>query len=142
LGNNVLALTFPGGNFQQAVTSITLVNNTAKTEDVTVPAGKRWVLQSIKVTNPDNVTRTIQGVLYKEAGKTNHIAQILKVTNLAASGRHQAPHDSPAQALDTFHDVRGRILAAGNTISIIWATGGASAGGTDADGLVIEYLEL
>jgi len=131
----------PLARLVQAVTSITLVNNTSKTEDVTVPAGKRWRLLGIKITNPDDVQRAISITKYKEAAKTNIIRTLVSYATLGAGGEANWPNSRTAliNTNELFHE---EILDAGNIISVTWVTGGASTGGTDADGLVVEYLEV
>jgi len=130
------------GRLKQVVTSITLVNNVAKTQDTTVPTGERWILLSIKVTNIDDVIRSTEIDKWKEAAKTSRIKKYCK-SNIAASGTMQWPKDSPISG-DEQHwpSAPAEILDPGNTISVVWSAGGASAGGTDADGLVIEYLRF
>lgn len=138
---NNFAWNFQGGKLNQSVISVTLVNNTAKTIDITVPAGKRWMFLGLKITNPDNVARNINVHLYKEAGKTNLIKRILVQTGVAASGERYYPNSVTA-TLTVMSFYVPTFLEGGNTIESVWAAGGASAGGTDADGLVIEYLEI
>lgn len=139
--SDVLALIFPAGELKQAVTSITLVNNTAKTQDVTVPAGVMWKVLNIKAINQDDVNRNITIVKYKEAAKTNFIKNLAYKANVAAGGgslqwpNTQSGNDFPS----AWHE---EIAVTGNTYAITWAAGGASTGSVDADGLVIEYLEL
>lgn len=133
---------FPGGRLEQAVTSIALVNNTVKTVDTTVPTSKRWKLLSVKATNPDNVARVFGCKIYKEAALTNKIRTILSKSMAAAEELYWPNGSSFGVDSDHFEGWCDIVLDAGNTINCVWATGGASAGGTDADGLVIEYLEM
>lgn len=136
------AWTFPGGKFHQEVTSITLVNNIEKVIDTVVPTGKIWLLTAIKVTNIDDVNRDTSAAIYLEVGKTNLLRSMFFSTALAANvGRHQWP-SGPGITDQTNHALAPVRLAAGNCINVVWAAGGASAGGTDADGLVLEYLEI
>ena len=140
---NPFAFTFPGGQLKQEVTSLTLVNNTAKTVDITVPADKRWKFNMLKVVNVDNVNRAVTFTLYKEVGKTN-IIQILWTKTVTAGAALVWPLAATPAADNTmpFPMTDGLIMNAGNTISIVFATGGASAGATDADGIVADYLEI
>lgn len=132
---------FPAGKLQQSVTSVTVANNTAKTIDTTVPSGKRWILLSIRVTNPDDVQRTINIYKFKEAAKTNEIARFISnATN--AGGRVHWPYNASPISSRVIPSSPAEIFDAGNTLSVVWAAGGVSGGGTDADGLVIEYLEV
>jgi len=132
-----MAWTFPAGQIQQVVTSITLVNNTAKTVDTAVPAGKVWLLRSVKVCNPDDVARNTTGHIYKEAGKTNVVQQFFGAAQAATTCYHYPGSSGVAGA-----GQEPIVLTGGNVISVVWGSGGASAGGTDADGLVIEYQEV
>ena len=138
------AWTFPAGKHEQEVTSVTLVDNTAKTNDITVPTGKRWLLQRIKVTNCDDVTRDITITLYKEAAKINVLCKLAFKADVAANAAEEMMW--PSFRVDTmnfwYEAARPLILSAGNTIEVVWATGGASTGATDADGQVVDYLEI
>ena len=136
------AWTFPGGKHKQEVTSLTLANNTAKTNDIVVPTGKIWILLGIKITNPDDVGRNIVIRLYKEAAKTNLLRTFQTATAMSASGEYQWPSGTISVISHCRPNIPCELLSAGNTLSIIWDTGGASAGGTDADGQVLDYLEI
>jgi len=128
------------GRKKSDVTSITLANNTAKTVDSTVPANKRWLLLGVKAMNPDDVGRDLYIDHYKEAAKTNLIRRLAAETP-AAGARTQWPSSVAGDVTKTpKHDLM--VMDAGETISILWAAGGASSGGTDADGLVVDYLEV
>ena len=133
----------PMERLKQEVTSVTLVNNTQKTVDVTVPQGERWLLLWWNVTNPDDVVRNMTVSLYKELAKTNVLAKLLYKANVAAASveRFGMPHYKPTVAAENLTDYP-ILLAAGNTISFVWSAGGASAGGTDADGLIYCYLKV
>ena len=134
--------TFSGGKPVQEVTSVPLVNNTALTIDKTVPAGKIWLLKSIKIVNPDDVGRSVTVVIYKEVAKTNTLDLIISGITITAAATRMLPSfiaTSWASSSGLFKD---KMMVAGNVLSITWAAGGASAGGTDADGLIVEYLEI
>jgi len=135
-----MAWVFQGGKKNIAVTSVTLVNNTALVTDVTVGTGKRWLLISVKITNPDSVTRNCYIIHYKESAKTNLVTRLADATNLASGATFHVPSfqstTSQTSAKMPF------IMDAGETLSILWEAGGASAGGVDADGLVVEYMEI
>lgn len=134
--------TFPGGKLKQEVTEIVLVNATALTEDILVPTGKIWILLSIRVVNMDDVTRAFTATKYKEAAKTNAIRRLMSVS-LATGTLGQWPGaESSATIGQGRPTAPGEILVAGNILSCVWASGGASAGSTDVDGLVIQYLEI
>jgi len=136
--SNVMAWAAPAGKLIQEVTSITLVNNTQKTVDTTVPANKIWILKNIIAFNPDDVARTVSFKKYKEAAKTN----LIKKYNGRAITTGSIIWPAPANDDVTKAVSEDEILVEGNTIEVDWLSGGASAGGTDADGLVIEYLEI
>lgn len=128
------------GKLVQPITSVTLVNNTEKIIDKTVPSHKRWLLLSVKMVNCDNVARTLSIQKWKEAAITNHI-KTLTTAATAAAARLQYPNSSN-NLWDYSPLPQLEILSAGNTLRFIWGAGGVSAGATDADGLVIEYLEV
>lgn len=134
-----LAWTFPGGAHEQKVTSVTLVNNTEKTVDTVVPAGKRWILLAVRAVNGDDVQRTVNIYIYKEAAKTNLLRQIFNgAVGAGAAGQWPGMLDS-VQYQYIWSLV---VLEAANAISVVWAAGGASTGAVDADGLIIDYLEV
>jgi len=126
----------------QSVTSVTLVNNVTKTIDVVVPDNKKWILLSFKVTNPDDVARTITAVLYKEAAKTNYIKRLMSEAAVGATAIRQWPKETNSSTVQRVPTLPAEIVTEENTLNVVWATGGASAGGTDADGLVVTYLEI
>ena len=134
---------FPGGEKVLVRTSITLVNNTALTIDVEVPAGEKWLLLFAKMANFDNVTRVCSISQFEEAAKTNLIKGVT-VRTLAAAGRMQFPgHPSAIADLSQTYQFLGwymLILDAGEVLQFAWGAGGASAGIVDADGLIIEYM--
>lgn len=131
----------PLARLVQLVTSITLVNNTGKTQDTTTPAGKRWLILSIKAFNIDDVARNIKIVKWLEAGKTNILQQIAFHADVAQNHQLSWPINQVdvEEYTESFYTL---IMDAGNTLTVTWPTGGASTGGVDADGLVIEYLEI
>lgn len=135
--------TFPGGKLHQEVTSITLVNATTLTEDVVVPAGKMWILLNIKMVNCDDVNRALYVEKYLEAAATNLIKRLISKAS-AAGDRVNWP--SVISATEYSMPTQGgnpwELCAAGNLLRCVYETGGASTGATDADGLVIEYLEI
>jgi len=134
------AETFPSGEVRADVYSLTLANNTAKTNNYTVPDDTLWVLQSVRMTNPDDVQRTINMRLYKTSAKTSEIGLLSSVA-AAAGAAIMYPNTGSGSA--TFLVPRENlVLFAGNTLEITWAAGGASSGGTDADGVVIFYRRL
>lgn len=135
-----LDFTTPGGRIRQIVQSVTLVNNTLLAMDTLVPPNKEWILQSIKVTNSDNVDRSIEVFVYLEAAGTNLIiplmaatvvaTQTLVIPNLVATNAY-------ANTL-----LPGYPIVGGNIIRVVFNAGGVSAGAVDADGLVIVVREI
>lgn len=131
----------PLARLVQLVTEVVLANNTAKNIDTTVPAGKRWRLLNIKVANPDDVARNINILKYLEAAKTHLISTYVHIEEIGVAASLNVPSKNHTDERER-ELITPDIYDAGNTINVIWAAGGASAGGTDADGLVIEYLEI
>lgn len=136
----VFAQTFPSGSIKTKVQSVTLVNNTAKTQDISVPTDTEWCIESIKMANGDNVDRNGTILLYQTSSKTNLIAYILFATITAGAQIMIPNNDDLGSAMA--NNKQQWILGAGETLSFIWAAGGASAGATDADAIVIKYREL
>ena len=132
------------GKLVQDVTSVTLVNNTAKTEDVTVPANKKWLLLWLKVENPDDVNRLVTVNIWNESGKTTRILARLLYATVSNGQRAHWPLNLSGTNDDTMfnHAWSPVVLDAGDTIEVIWGAGGASTGATDADALVICYIEV
>jgi hypothetical protein len=128
------------GTVENRVTSLTLVNNTAKEVLFTVPAGERWMLISAKYTNPDDVNRAVTLELHKEAAKTNYIKKYQSGT-VNAGAIQQYPSGALANTTQNQSAIPYELLGAGNTLRLYFAAGGASAGGTDADGIVITVLK-
>lgn len=134
------AWTFPGGKLKQEVTQVVLVNNVAKTVDTSVPAGKLWLLLSIKLNNSDDVTRDMHIKVFKEAAKTNLVHPLVSAAAVAAGADLVWPNNVSAGGV---HNISFPcILVAGNKIECYWEAGGASAGATDVDGLVMSYSEI
>ncbi len=132
----------PLARLVQAVTSVVLVNNTALTIDTTVPVGKRWLLLNIRATNPDNVDRVIDIWKYLEAAKTNAIKRYGRFTAVGTAEYVNIPNSDVDNLTDNRFLTTPEVLDVGNTIYVNWGAGGASAGATDVNGLVIEYLEI
>lgn len=137
-----LIATMQGGRLIQKVTSVTLVNNVTLNENVSVPAGKMWKLLSVKMMNPDDVARDFYIFKYLEVARTNLIKKLAQGVAIAANAAFYWPNARTNAATTDrqplWHD---EFLAEFNTLNFNWSAGGASAGGTDADGLVLEYLE-
>lgn len=136
---NVFARTFRGGQLTVEQQSLTLVNNTAKDLTFTCPDDTNIEVHLIKATNPDDVARVVTITLWSESAKTNKIAAII-AASLNAGQEIYAPNTTNAstQCPCCFP----LPMKAGHTININWAAGGASTGGTDADGFIILYRKL
>ena len=137
----VLQKTFIGGEVKTDITSITLVNNTAKEVLHTVPTGKIHLIKFFRIANPDDVQRTILAYIYNEAAKTNVVRQLYSET-MNANVVYQWPNVAATLTLQKRSFGAGVYLTAGQTIRFNWASGGASTGGTDTDGLVVCYIEV
>ena len=105
--------------------AVVLVNATAKTQNVAVPAGKRWFLQGGLATNGDDVNRTLTISI---TNGTNIIGYIQQATTLNAGATVVYPN--------TLADANHLIFPPGGfpmdptwQIRFVWATGGASTGG-------------
>lgn len=132
---------FLGGELIVDVDSITLVNATAKEHLITVPSGERWLILTMKCHNADDVTRQILIRIYKEAAKTNEIAWLVKMDATTGTAAHWPNQDIGDQQFLFMNNAWSPIvLEAGHTIQFYYASGGASAGSVDADGVVITYL--
>jgi hypothetical protein len=125
------------GTVVNLITSVTLVNNTEKIIDISVPTGERWQILSLRFLNPDDVQRACSFKVFKEAAKTNFVVWLLAPA-LTAGAAGQWPSNTSSTTTMT---IPPAILAEGNIIEAKWAAGGASAGGTDADGLVVNYIK-
>lgn len=135
-----LVWTFPGGQKVKAITSLTLVNNTAKNLDLLCGTGKIIIILHVRAINADNVNRGVLIRHYNEAAATNLISMVCSATIVTLEVLQWPNTDmDELQSTTLFYPL---ILVAGNILRISWAAGGASAGATDADGLVIEYLEI
>ena len=125
--------TYPAGLKFKTTVPVTLVNNTQKVEEVAPAAGKRWLLLNIKLTNSDDVAREIEIITLD----TVDVLSLLWTDAAVGAGavKNWPDIDYP------WHPV---ILdgTVGDKLRITWAAGGASAGGTDADGLVVQALEI
>lgn len=134
--------TFPGGKIESNITSIVLANNTSKTTKLTVPTGKIWLLYWISLTNPDDVVRDVIIMLYEETALTNVLTPLFAKAAMDASAavRYVWPNAHVSGYLS--NPGYPLILKADQTIAVTWAAGGASAGGTDADGLIAQIREI
>jgi hypothetical protein len=102
------------------VTTIALVNNTAKTQALAVPAKTIWRVMAIGIMNGDNVARNATVHVRNQAGIM--IVSLLENTAIPAGTSVSFPNAAfpwSALILDSLWD-----------IYVAFATGGASAGGT------------
>jgi len=134
-----ITFTAYGGRLVQDVQSVTVGNNDVVYVHTEVPANKRWVLINIKAVNPDSVNRAIFIYVYKEVARTNLVVTLVSA-DIATTDVVNYPN-SVAALYNRNNSPGLMILRGGNVLSVHWAAGGASAGGTDADGLVLTYLE-
>lgn len=138
---NVFAQTFPSGSVRVSTTSITLANNTAKTQDITVPTDSEWVIELIKANNPDDVARAITMTLYQTSAKTVKLGIINYASSVNANANSHFPNNDDL-ATSNSNQIQNLLIGAGMTIEVVWAAGGASSGGVAADGLTILYRHL
>jgi len=128
------------GRFTRNRTTITLVNNTDLTTDMTVPSNKMWKIYGGKAENPDNVTRTVVVFLYDKIGTQVGYMQSKAVTAGAfiifpCAGIDAARDDGMISA----HSYP-LIAEAGDKVRFIHYAGGVSAGGVGTIFLsVVEY---
>jgi len=136
--SEVFAFTFPGGRRNLNRTQVVFVNNTAKTVNITVPAGERWFLLWGKIINADDVARNCSVAIYDVDNAI--IGTLRELAALAASG-YELLKTVPGtiSLLDPSNPV---ILEAGDYVNFYWAAGGASAGGTGYIYLVCLELDL
>lgn len=127
-----------GGEIVSNLTSVTLVNNTLKQVDITVPAGKRWYLFGGSITNPDDVGRNC--TIFVTDG-TAILYRILKDQAIGATASAYFPN-TEATVSQIGSGAYPLPLLAGYMISFYWAAGGASAGGVSASGAVAMVVEV
>lgn len=128
-----------GGRLIQKVVSITLVNNVTLNEHVDVPAGKQWLLLAVKAVNGDDVDRAIDITIYKEVAATNLLRRLIYAGTVTPNAHLQWPSYSTNVGITSMSALV--LLKGGNRIRATFVAGGASTGATDADGLVLEYIE-
>lgn len=112
----------------------TLVNNTALTRTITVPANARWKLYGGDVLNGDDVSRNLSVAV--DDG-TDRIFTYVVGSALGVSARHAYPFDTGG-SITELSAIGPVPLVAGDRVRITWAAGGASAGGTAKSSANIE----
>lgn len=131
---------FQGGYKKNNVTSVTLVNNTTKTLDLSPGAGKRWQLLRFICYNPDDVARNVS-VNQRDASDT--VIDSVIASSAFNPGTFQcAPAAAHNLVTETAGHFDGGIIEDDEYMRVTWAAGGASSGGTDADGLVMQVMEI
>lgn len=136
-----MAWMVPGGELVTVLTSVTLVNNTAKNTDETVPAGERWLLLGARLANPDDVVRNVAIYIYDV--DDNLVHKLLSHSNLGASSAAyvQWPNLVP-NVYDQHQSWWPVVLDPGDYIRYRHEAGGASAGGgPDADAGIARVLK-
>lgn len=125
-----------GGTIKSNHANVTLVNNTAKTETVTVPTGRRWYLFGGKIYNGDDVNRSCTIFITDASDKV--LMTLLKFT-VAATDEGFYPNNDDLAANQVSDGAYPIPLLAGWKLKFTFAAGGASAGGTgEISGIVLE----
>lgn len=136
----IFANTFPNGTVLCQKVSTTLVNNTAKTENITVPDDTLWYVQTFRMKNIDDVARTCIIRIFETATKTYELFVVHYNSINAGSGLMIPNNDDLGAGMG--NNLQGILLKAGNTIEFVWAAGGASTGATNANAATITYRQL
>ena len=133
----------PLGRIRRNQTTVTLVNNTQLQEVIGTTAGERWVLEFIKLTNPDDVNRRVTIILYGDVALTVELLTLFDET-VNAGAEAVWPRKNHADDQDVMWniDYGAIILDRVNALRITWYAGGASAGGADVDGLIVSAVEV
>jgi len=115
------------GKLYQERGSVTLANNTAKQLDLTVPDGKRWLVHAIKMHNGDDVSRNVAARITDSSDNVLHLIGIK--TGLSAGSEIELLYVINAAAS---YGVAGKpvLIKGGNRLTLYWAAGGTSSGGT------------
>lgn len=127
-----------GGDIKSNATAVTVVNNTIKTENIEVPAGKRWHLFGGKIINPDNVARNVYIELYDE--NDVKICRLLKFVAAGPGGEAYFPN-SEATIDQVGPGAYPFPMSAGWYMQFYFGAGGASAGGTGTVFAVVVELD-
>jgi len=122
------------------ITSLTLVNNTAKTIDITCGANNRWILKSILQKNCDDIQRNCYVTHKTAAGIT--IVFLIQGNALVALAEQNWPSLALVDLTEVGNPGFDYILEATEFIRLAWDAGGASTGATDADGVIVQVMEM
>lgn len=115
-----------GGAFKKNKANVTLVNNTLKNDDVTVPAGLEWTVLRGQIYNGDDVARNCNVICYDSANV--EMATLHADAALGATTRIQFPRRNQVGAEDPMESPV--VLEAGDYVRFQFKAGGASTGGT------------
>jgi len=109
--------------------SVTLVNNTAKVLELTVPKGKIWRLYGVTMHNGDDVSRNMSCSIIDENG--NLLFYIGSTSTAAPAGayRNLLRYVDTSSASDVGSPFPLPVKG-GNKVKLAWAAGGTSSGGT------------
>lgn len=138
--NQDVIATMLGGRLVQDIQSVTLLNNTTHYQHTSVPANKRWILLGVRAVNGDNVARAMAIEVYDVVARTNMLRRLAYHGGILTTAALQWP--SYGVDTGTTNHYGLVILGENNTITATWVAGGASGGSVDADGLVLEYIEI
>lgn len=119
---------FPAGFYSDNVTSIVLVNNTAKTQFLTVPTGKAWMILGGIVHNGDDVARNVSVVIRTSSDVWLQV--LYDATSVAAGAEKQFPTSDMADG-SVGPSAYPVMAFSGEKVKFTYAAGGASAGGTE-----------
>ena len=128
-----------GGEIKANYTAVTLVNNTAKNQAVTVPANKRWFLWGGFADNADDVARSFKISLFDADDQL--IMRLIRSQSLAGPGEIMYPN-TEATILQTGHGAYPIVMDAGWYLAFYWAAGGASTGGTSHVTALVTEVEV
>lgn len=135
----IFAYVTPGGRLKQARGSVTLANNTAKSEVLEVPAGKRWLVYGIMMHNGDDVARDLKA--YITDGDGNFLMGLGYANGVSAGSRSNITEFIQTSAGYYAPPVaRPFPIKSGNKLVLRWDAGGTSTGGTAY--YCVTYLEV
>jgi len=123
------------GVFKKNKTSVTLVNNTLKNEDITVPAGQAWTVLRGRIHNGDDVARNCNVICYDSDDV--EMQTLDADAALGATAVRTFPRANQAGAEENWH--QPVVMEAGDYARFQFKAGGASAGGTSI--IMLHVLE-